>query len=94
MEKKRREDREGMNKCVTGKTVFESLEIAEEALIQNHIRNNHRSGYGPINVYQCQDCENWHFTSTGLINQLLETPEVINRISRERRALEWEFKLR
>ncbi|MFK7952491.1 MAG: hypothetical protein AB8B73_06565 [Ekhidna sp.] len=81
-------------KCVTGKTVYETAEIAEEALIQNHIRNNHRVGSGPINIYECRDCHHWHFTSQGNLNQQLENPEVIQRIKQERRVREWEFKLK
>ena len=83
-----------MSNCISGKTVYESREIAEEALVQNHIRNSHRKGSGPINIYECKDCKNWHFTSQGSVNQLFESPEVVNRINRERRAMEWELKLR
>lgn len=81
-------------KCVTGKTIFESKELAEEALIQNHIRNNHRKGSGPINVYECRDCLNWHFTSKGESSGLLEDPIVISRITSEQRAIDWEYKLK
>jgi len=80
--------------CITGKRVFEDLLIAEEALIQNHIRNEYRPGEGPINVYQCTQCGFWHFTSKGEKNELFEDPEVAKRIAVERRAFSWERKLR
>lgn len=83
-----------MVKCTSGKTIFQSKELAEEALIQNHIRNNHRAGSGPINVYECNDCQNWHFTSTGETSFLLLDTEVKNRISKDRRAMEWEYRLK
>lgn len=83
-----------MEKCVTGKTIFESKELAEEALVQNHIRNNHREGSGPVNVYQCRDCFNWHFTSQGATCPLLLDSDVMQRIERERRAIDWEYRLK
>lgn len=83
-----------MSKCSTGKVSFDSRELAEEALIQNHIRNNHRAGSGPINIYECMDCLNWHFTSRGDPCSLLIDPETVERIKKERRALEWEYRLK
>ncbi len=81
-------------KCPTGKTSFESQELAEEALIQNHIRNNHRSGAGPQNVYECRDCGDWHFTSQSPVSDLLLDREVQKRIEKERRVLEWEQRIK
>jgi hypothetical protein len=80
--------------CITGKIAYDSMEIAGEALVQNHVRNAHRAGAGPINIYQCQDCGKWHFTSQGARYHLLQDPEVIDRIRREQMANHWEKKLR
>ncbi|SNS69849.1 hypothetical protein SAMN05421640_0900 [Ekhidna lutea] len=82
------------DKCISGKKCFESEELAEEALIQNHIRNNYRGGEGPVNVYQCDNCGYWHFTSKGDKSEKLRDPEVLEFIERERRAFDWERKLR
>ena len=80
--------------CVTGKTCYDSLEIAEEALIQNRIRNFHREGSGPINVYQCDLCETWHFTSKGEPSEILAHPDTQERIRKGGEAYFWENKLR
>jgi hypothetical protein len=80
--------------CISGKSIFQSKELAEEALIQNHIRNNHREGSGPINVYECRDCLNWHFTSNGNVSPLLLDSEIKKRIAKERTALEWEYRFK
>ena len=76
-------------KCVTGKTVYDSEDLAQEALIQNRIRNNHREGSGPINIYQCKECNQWHFTSKGEVASFLKDPEVAARINNERKMFDW-----
>jgi hypothetical protein len=80
--------------CSTGKTPFGTEELAIEALVQNYIRHQHRPGAGPQDVYQCQDCGNWHFTSRPPTNPILLKPETIARIKQEGRAMEWESKFR
>ena len=80
--------------CPSGKTSFESEDLAEEALVQNHIRNNHRKGAGPRDVYECVDCGRWHFTSRQSETSILTDEEVLQRIEKERRTLEWEHKFR
>ena len=81
-------------KCRSGKTAFETKELGEEALIQNHIRNNHREGAGPKNVYECDDCGEWHFTSRHPISDLLQDVEVQKRIASDQRSLQWEQKMK
>ena len=80
--------------CPSGKTSFQSEEIAVEALVQNHIRFGHRKGAGPQNVYLCDDCDNWHFTSRLPTNSTLLEDETQKRIVEESRAQNWEQKLR
>ena len=74
--------------------MYETQLLAVEALIQNHIINNYRAGQGPINVYQCDECGNWHFTSKGVKSEIFDDPEMIKMIEREKRALNWERSLR
>lgn len=81
-------------KCSSGKRAYSNLVLAKETLIQHHIRNNYKRGEGPINVYECQECGNWHFTSKGAENEIFEDQEVMARIESERRAFLWEQKLR
>ena len=83
-----------MSKCVSGKNSFYSRELAIEALIQNHIRFNHREGSGPINVYQCDHCHDWHFTSRQPIADELIDANTQDKIKKESTALNWELKLR
>lgn len=80
--------------CSTGKSSFDSQELATEALIQNHIRFNHHSGQGPLNVYKCERCDQWHFTSRQPISEVLLDADTQARIRKEKQALEWEQKLR
>ncbi len=83
-----------LSSCTSGKRSFSSLELAEEALIQHHVRNDYKHGEGPINVYQCEYCNEWHFTSKGSKHDLFDDSEVQKRIETERRAFQWEQKLR
>lgn len=80
-------------KCPSGKRAYLSKELAEEALIGARI--NFRSGQGgPVNIYECRDCGNYHLTSRGPLHELLESKEVLDRIKLERESREWERKLR
>jgi len=81
-------------KCTSGKRCFEEEFLALEALIQNHIINDYPDGDGPLNIYKCTECANWHFTSKGLPHDVLTDPEMIARIMKEKRANYWERKLR
>ena len=80
--------------CSSGKRMYETESLAVEALIQNHIINNYRGGQGPTNVYQCDECGHWHFTSKGAKNEIFDDSETIKMIEREKRALNWERSLR
>ncbi|MDX1627207.1 MAG: hypothetical protein R3345_00835 [Fulvivirga sp.] len=79
-------------RCSTGKICFDSQSIAEEALLQNHAKNNYAAGQGPVNVYLCDRCGCYHFTSKGEVNALLEKEK--HRIDRLRQANYWEEKFR
>lgn len=80
--------------CVTGKRPYETEGMALEALIDIRGRNNYRANSGPINIYQCQDCGQWHFTSKGPVHPLLTSEETQKRISSQNEAEFWERKLR
>lgn len=83
-----------LSSCTSGKRSFGALQLAEEALIQHHVRNDYKDGEGPVNVYQCDDCNEWHFTSKGSKHELFWDSEIQKRIKSERRAFQWEQKLR
>lgn len=79
-----------MERCISGKRIYESESIAIAALIQNHIRNNYRKNEGPINIYNCLDCNRWHFTSKGEKHPLFDDQETMRTIEQEKRAHNWE----
>ncbi len=79
---------------VSKKVSYENEELALEALIQHHIRNFHQQDRGPRNIYECQHCGSWHFTSKGARHPELESDEVKQRIKKEQLGEYWERKLR
>lgn len=81
-------------KCQTGKVPYDNKEIALEALVQNWTRYNHTEGSGPTNVYQCEDCGSFHFTSRGPINEALTSKENLERIKLGNQAGFWEDKFK
>ena len=80
--------------CITGKRCFDTEELAEEALIQNHIMNNYKKRQGPINIYLCQHCNTWHFTSKGGSHELFDDEDMVRKIEKGRIAYHWEKKFR
>ncbi len=80
--------------CPSGKKCYTSKEQAESELIIFRNEGNFRQGSGPINVYQCQTCDEWHFTSKGapsiVLNAQLDRKE--GSITSE--AKHWESKLK
>lgn len=83
-----------MTRCVTNKQCYDSREIAEEALIQNRARYNHRPNAGPINVYLCDSCGCYHFTSKGELGDILKSDENRRRIDLQQEANHWEGKFK
>lgn len=83
-----------MSRCSSNKNSYETEDLAIEALLQNHIRNFHRTNGGPINIYTCRECGLYHFTSKGEINKALLDESNKKRIKKEQQADYWERKLR
>lgn len=81
-----------MSGCVSGKKAFENRHLAEEALIEHMIRFNHTAGRGPVNIYECEDCGLFHFTSKGNPHPILEQKR--DYIKRQQDARDWENRLR
>ncbi|MEQ6119878.1 hypothetical protein [Reichenbachiella sp. MALMAid0571] len=80
--------------CVTNKRCYETKEMAEEALIQNRSRNHHAPNTGPVNVYHCHECGNYHFTSKGPSSEILNAEDVKRKIALGKEASYWEDKYR
>jgi hypothetical protein len=83
-----------MGKCITGKKMFPSIDLAEEALIETHIRFNYTEGHGPVGVYRCDDCGHFHLTSKGPVNERLAQYRREGKIDREKIANYWTRKLK
>jgi hypothetical protein len=82
-----------MLRCSTGKRVYLTETLAEEALIDAHSRN-HYASTGPINIYQCEDCGYYHFTSKGQWNEKLAQQIASGKIKRQQEANQWVNKLK
>lgn len=83
-----------MDQCVTRKRVYFSQEEAENALIDSWGRNHFSATNGPIGVYQCLDCGNWHWTSQGSMNPRLFEEIENGNIKKARLANDWEGRFR
>lgn len=81
-------------KCSTSKNGYATKALAEESLIDFRGRSYFREGSGPIAVYQCDDCGEWHFTSKGEPSELLKDEAVKSQIQQQREAEFWTRKLR
>lgn len=83
-----------MKKCPTGKRLYLSEQIAEDALIEAHIHFDYRSGSGPVAVYRCEDCGNYHLTSQGPTNARLSQLIANGTIKKQKEASRWQGKFK
>jgi len=83
-----------MKKCVTGKRVYHSEQLAEDALIEAHIHFNYSEGGGPVAVYQCEDCGEYHLTSRGPMSAQLSKKLSDGTIKKQKEADNWQRKFK
>ncbi len=83
-----------MNRCISGKRVYPTQETAEEALLAAWTRFDYAAGNGPVAVYQCEDCGNYHLTSRGPMNERLDRALREGTIQRQKEADRWAEKFR
>jgi hypothetical protein len=83
-----------MKKCPTGKRLYLSEQLAEDALIEAHVHFNFRSGSGPVAVYRCEDCGNYHLTSQGPMNTRLSQLLTNGTIKKQKEAARWQGKFK
>jgi hypothetical protein len=81
-----------MKSCTTGKRSYLTYELAEEALIGANI--NFNTEKGPVGIYQCEDCGQFHLTSKGAINKRLEQMQKEGEIQKQKEAKWWEEKFK
>lgn len=78
-----------MGKCVTQKKSYSTQQIAEDALIEAWINFDFSRGNGPVTVYRCDDCGEFHLTSSGTMNQRLAGAIESGLIKRQKEANQW-----
>jgi hypothetical protein len=83
-----------MKKCATGKRLYHSEQLAEEALIEAHIHFDYRAGGGPVAVYLCDECGEYHLTSRGPMNSRLAQQLEDGTIQKLKLAGRWQSKFR
>lgn len=81
-------------RCIAGKIRYSDPTIAEDALIDLWTLNDYSPGQGPIAIYCCDDCGDYHFTSKGTMNSRLEAYVRSPAFQRRRVASAWEQKLK
>jgi len=81
-------------KCTTGKRLYLTEQLAEEALIEAHIHFDYRSGGGPVAVYRCDDCGNFHLTSRGPMNVRLSQMITNGSVKKLKEAVRWQEKFK
>jgi hypothetical protein len=83
-----------MVKCPSGKKVYLTFANAEDALIDAWSRFEYTPTNGPINIYQCEEGNHFHFTSKGTMNERLAKAIKDGSIQRQREGNRWSDKLR
>lgn len=78
-----------MTKCITHKKCYATQALAEDALIEAHIQFDYASGHGPVAVYKCDDCGEYHLTSRGPQNEKLSSYLKDGHIQRQKEANRW-----
>lgn len=80
--------------CPSGKRSYPTQELAEEALIQAHTAYEYPEGQGPLAVYQCDECGEFHLTSRGPINERLAAYIAEGKLKLHKEARRWEDRFR
>jgi len=83
-----------MNRCSSGKRVFQTQEDAVEALLAARTRFDYRDGHGPVSVYRCDDCGFYHRTSKGPMTETLKKGLSDGSIDSQKKADNWEERLK
>lgn len=74
--------------------MYPSRERAEQALIQAWVKNDYPPGKGPVTVYHCNDCREFHLTSAGALNPALEVFIKEGKLKLQKEADYWASKLK
>ncbi|MFT5513196.1 MAG: hypothetical protein ACI8SE_001598 [Bacteroidia bacterium] len=77
--------------CPSKKKEHTTIGAAEGALIDARIRF---VGNSAVNVYECEDCGNWHLTSKGETHPKLQEMIDSGSLDEEIKKFEWREKYR
>ena len=80
--------------CISGKRMYGSQQVAEDALIEAWTRFDFTLKNGPVAVYRCDDCGEYHLTSRGPVNQRLSQAIAEGKIQRQKEADQWTDKFK
>lgn len=83
-----------MDRCISGKRMYSSKEVAEDVLIEAWTRFDYSSGNGPVAVYQCEECGSFHLTSKGTMSEKLSQAITGGKIQRQKEADRWMDKIK
>ncbi|MBO3700422.1 hypothetical protein [Roseivirga sp. E12] len=77
--------------CSTRKYQYYTQDLAETALIDQHIYKGFLPHEGPQNVYECDHCGHWHLTSkaserNSRLQEMIDSGEM----KRKQEASKWE----
>lgn len=77
--------------CPTRKYEYYTQDLAETALIDQHIYKGFQAHEGPQNVYECDHCGAWHLTSKAPErNPRLQEMVDSGEMKRKQEASKWE----
>jgi hypothetical protein len=79
--------------CISQKKTYPTASQAEDALIDAQIRYDYTSGNGPVAIYKCVDCGQYHLTSKGPVNERLAKLIEQGKIKSQKEANRWIDKL-
>ncbi|MFZ2906601.1 MAG: hypothetical protein WAZ98_10400 [Cyclobacteriaceae bacterium] len=83
-----------MTSCTSNKKGYITEEIAVDALIEAHTKYQYKEDSGPVGVYRCEDCGQYHLTSKGPANPRLQQMIREGKINLHREANQWLHKLK
>jgi hypothetical protein len=63
--------------------------MAETALLEARARYSYGNKTGPVAVYQCDDCGQYHLTSAGPVNEKLAEAQSSGILKRQQVAQVW-----
>ncbi len=79
----------GRSSCITRKVMYPTAELAEEALIELWMKNDYQPMQGPIAVYKCEDCGEYHHTSRPPMSDKLAKALAGDKMKIQREANKW-----